>query len=91
MQKYKTSSERAKFIRLDWSPEQVSEVLTTSGMLVSHEWIYQLIANDKAMGGKLYRHLRQGHKRYLKGKGTKAEAIKNAVSIDDRPAIVDSS
>ena len=92
--KYKIPSERVEFIRLliehDWSPEQVSKVLTASGMPVSHEWIYQFIANDKAMGGKLYRHLRQGHKRYRKGKRTKAEAIKNAVSIDDRPAIVDS-
>ena len=70
--KYKIPSERVEFIRLliehDWSPEQVSEVLTASGMPVSHEWIYQFIANDKAMGGKLYRHLRQGHKRYRKGK-----------------------
>ena len=33
--------------------------------------------------------VRQGHKRYRKGKRVKAEAIKNAVSIDDKPAIVD--
>jgi len=70
--KYIIPSERVEFIRLliehDWSPEQVSEVLTASGMPLNHEWIYQHIANDKAMGGKLYRHLRQGHKRYRKGK-----------------------
>ncbi len=41
------------------------------------------------MGGKLYRHLRRGHKRYRRKK-EKAPAIKNAVSIDDRPSIVDS-
>ncbi len=39
--KYKKTSERVEFIRLliehDWSPEQVSEVLTASGMPVSHE------------------------------------------------------
>ncbi|ELP8110014.1 IS30 family transposase [Vibrio vulnificus] len=91
--KYKIPSERIEFIRLliehDWSPEQISEVLTASGMPVSHEWIYQYIADDKVQGGKLYRHLRQGHKRYRKGKRTKAEAIKNAVSIDERPDVVD--
>jgi len=92
--KYQIPSERVEFIRLliehDWSPEQISGVLTGSGMPVSHEWIYQHIAEDKVNGGKLYRHLRQGHKRYRKGKRVKAEVIKNAVSIDDRPAIVDS-
>lgn len=50
----------------------------------------QYIADDKRKKGQLYRHLRQGHKRYRKGKRVKAEAIKNAVSIDERPAIVDS-
>ena len=92
--KYQIPSERVEFIRLliehDWSPEQISGVLTGSGMPVSHEWIYQHIAEDKVNGGKLYKHLRQGHKRYRKGKRVKAEVIKNAVSIDDRPAIVDS-
>ncbi|MGR5456087.1 IS30 family transposase [Vibrio alfacsensis] len=91
--KYKIPPERIEFIRLliehDWSPEQISEVLAASGMPVSHEWIYQYIADDKVQGGKLYRHLRQGHKRYRKGKRTKAEAIKNAVSIDERPDVVD--
>lgn len=59
-------------------------------MPVSHEWGYQHIAEDKANGGKLYKHLRQGHKSYRKGQRVKAEVIKNAVSIDDRPTIVDS-
>ena len=83
--KYQIPPERVEFIRLliehDWSPEQISGVLTGSEMPVSHE--YQHIAEDKANGGKLYKHLRQG-------KRVKAKAIKNAVSIDDRPAIVDS-
>ena len=34
--------------------------------------------------------MRQGHKRYRRGRKEKAQAIKNAVSIDDRPSIVDS-
>jgi IS30 family transposase len=57
---------------------------------VSHEWIYQYIHDEKGRKGTLYRHLRQGRKRYRKGKRTKAEVIKNAVSIDERPNIVDS-
>jgi IS30 family transposase len=44
---------------------------------------------EKRKKGILYRHLKQGLKRYLKGKRTKAEVIMNAVSIGERPAIVD--
>lgn len=92
--KYRIPQEHVEFIRFlleaDWSPEQISNVLTQAGAGVSHEWIYRFIAQDKRQGGKLYRHLRQGHKRYRRGKRDKAPAIKNAVSIDERPQIVDS-
>ena len=47
------------------------------------------MAQDKANGGILYRHLRQGHKRYRKGRSCKRSVILNPVSIDERPAIVD--
>lgn len=91
--KYRISSKVIEYIRilieLDWSPEQVSSVLTKCGVPVSHEWIYQYIHEDKQNKGILYRHLRQGRKRYRKGKRSKTEAIKHAVSIDERPAIVD--
>ncbi|GAD91432.1 putative transposase [Vibrio halioticoli NBRC 102217] len=92
--KYRIPIERIEFIRellgIDWSPEQIANVLTKVGACVSHEWIYRYVARDKHQGGKLYRHLRQGHKRYRKGLKDKAPAIKNAVSIDERPSIVDS-
>ncbi|WP_154723811.1 IS30 family transposase [Vibrio cyclitrophicus] len=92
--KYQIPQERIEFIRFllkaDWSPEQISNVLTKAGARVSHEWIYCFVAQDKRQGGKLYRHLRQGHKRYRRGRKDKAPAIKNAVSIDERPQIVDS-
>ncbi|QRV22404.1 IS30 family transposase [Marinomonas foliarum] len=91
--KYRIPAKTIDFVRIliefDWSPEQVSHVLTLCGVPVSHEWIYQYINDDKRLKGTLYRLLRQGHKRYRKGKRTKGEAIKNAVSIEERPDIVD--
>lgn len=37
----------------------------------------------------MFRHLRQGHKRYRRGKKEKAPVIKNAISIDERPEDVE--
>ena len=71
-----------------WSPEQISAVATVIGLTVSHEWIYRYVAADKARGGKLYTHLRQGKRRYRKGYGQKRGRIPDAVSIELRPAIV---
>ena len=59
------------------------------GLMVSHEWIYRHVAADKARGGQLYRHLRQGHKRYRRASSLRSP-IKEARSIDERPVIVDS-
>lgn len=77
--KYRIPQERVDFIRLlleaDWSPEQISSVLTKVGAAVSYEWIYRFVAQDKRSGWQLYRHLRQGHKRYRRGKKEKAPAI----------------
>jgi len=72
-----------------WSPEQISAVAKVIGLSVSHEWIYQYVLADKASGGKLYTHLRQGKRRYRKGYGQKRGRIPDAVSIELRPAIVD--
>jgi IS30 family transposase len=57
--------------------------------LSSHEWIYQYIARDKAAGGVLYQSLRQGHKRYRRRSGVTRSPIKDTVSMDQRPFIVD--
>lgn len=72
-----------------WSPEQISAVSKRIGLGVSHEWVYRHVATDKVRGGQLYRHLRQGHKRYRKGTDSRCSPIKEARSIDERPAIVD--
>lgn len=72
-----------------WSPEQISAICKRIGSPVSHEWIYQHIQADKANGGELYKHLRQGKRRHRKGYGTKRGRIPDAVSIEQRPSVVD--
>lgn len=56
--KYRLPPERVDFIRFlleaDWSPEQISNVLTKAGAAVSHEWIYRFVAWDKSLRVKLY-------------------------------------
>ena len=80
-----------QLLKQDWSPEQISLWLRQQDMLISHTWIYRYIWQDRAAGGALYRHLRREGKRKRKY-GTRAERrgrIKDAVSIEQRPAIVD--
>ncbi|NJD85610.1 hypothetical protein EWM60_11100 [Candidatus Erwinia dacicola] len=69
-----------------WSPEQISAIGDIIGRPVSHEWIYQHVSGDKVQGGKLYKLLRQGKRRYRKGYGKKRSPIPDAVSIEQRPA-----
>jgi len=78
-------------IKEDWSPEQISGRLKRDhGTSISHEWIYQYILADKQNGGTLYSHLRCQKKRKKRyGSNDRRGTIKNRVSIDERPAIVD--
>ncbi|CAG9000937.1 MAG: IS30 family transposase ISAs2 [Candidatus Celerinatantimonas neptuna] len=91
--RYRLSRDTVWFVEMvlgwDWSPEQISAIAKRINLPVSPEWIYQHIARDKAQGGWLYTHLRQGHKRYRRGKHMVRKPIVNSVSIDERPAIVD--
>jgi len=79
----------------NWSPEQISNRLKLKkdgNICISHQRIYQFIGEDKASGGTLYTHLRQGNKKRRKkyGKSTsKRGQITNRVSINDRPAHID--
>lgn len=79
-------------LRLEWSPEQISGwLLGDREELISHESIYLHIWADKQAGGDLYTHLRRQGKKYDKrrnGKSTRGQ-IKNRVSIDERPKVVD--
>ena len=56
-----------RYLRLDWSPEQVAGFLKAEGILsVSHESIYLHVWRDKAAGGDLWRHMRQASKKRRK-------------------------
>jgi len=74
------------------SPEQISGRLKLElGLEISHETIYKYIWEDKKTGGKIHKHLRNKGKRY-RARGNKKDSrgrIKNAISIDQRPKIVE--
>jgi IS30 family transposase len=60
-------------------------------LLISHESRYLHIWADKRAGGDLFTYLRHQGKKYNKrrnGKSTRGR-VKNLVSIDDRPQVVD--
>lgn len=76
-------------IKTEWSPEQISNHINYA---VSHETIYQMIRDDRKNNGVLYTFLRQGNRKRRKKYGTGKTArgiLKNRVSIDERPSIVD--
>ena len=73
----------------DWSPQQIKGRLKLENKpFVSHETIYKIIRQDKANGGILYKHTRHQLKHRKRPVGKKI-AIKNRVTIDQRPQIVD--
>lgn len=80
-------------LRQRWSPEQISGwLLDEHEQCLSHESIYRHVWADKKGGGALHSFLRRRGKRYQwrgsNGKTSRGQ-IKNRVSIDERPAIVD--
>ena len=81
-----------KYIKEEWSPEQISATMVSSGIVgVSHETIYQYLQTDRQKGGELYTHLRHKRRKYRKryGCSDRRGQIKERVSIDERPDIVD--
>lgn len=80
-----------QLLREDWSPEQISSWLAAQkSVSVSHEWIYLYIYQDKREGGDLHRHLRcQKPRRKRYGSNDRRGQIRDRVSIDERPEIVD--
>ena len=82
----------SRLIRFDLSPEQAAATLYQErGLKISPEWIYRFIYADKAGGGDLHSHLRGQkpyRKRYASGQDRRGQ-LKDRVSIDERPAVVD--
>lgn len=78
-------------LQQEWSPEQISLWLKAEyAIAISHEWIYQYILRDKLSGGNLYGHLRcQKKRRKRYGSYNRRGQLVDRISIDERPAIVD--
>jgi len=83
-------------LRQHWSPEQISNRLKKdypddAGMRVSHQTIYNWIAEEKHNGGTWHKCLRQSHRKRRKryGSGNSRGQIPDRVSIDERPQIVE--
>lgn len=79
-------------LRQEWSPEQITGWLNdTRSMSVSHQRIYDHIREDHRCGGTLHKHLRRSNKKHRKRYGYQDSRgqIKERISIDERPKIVD--
>lgn len=80
---------RDKMTKEQWSPEQIigySQLWDIA--MVSHERIYQFIRTDKENGGTLWQHTRHKLKHRKRPVTGKQVTIKNKVSIENRPDIV---
>jgi IS30 family transposase len=81
-----------QLLEQDLTPEQIAGRLKLENKVsLHHESIYRYIYQDKANGGQLYKHLVRACKKYQKryGSNDKRGQLVNRVSIDERPAIVD--
>jgi IS30 family transposase len=79
-------------IRQELSPQQIVDYFARHKKLsLHHEIIYQLIYANKIAGGDGYKQLRIMSKPYRKRYGhyDRRGKLKNRVSIDDRPLVVD--
>jgi IS30 family transposase len=83
-------------LRLDWPPEVIAARVRIDypydeRMRISHETIYRWIYLDASQGGNLHRHLRRQHPRRRRQTryGSGRRFIPGRVSIDQRPAIVE--
>jgi len=91
--KHLTSTQRytiSVMYQQGYSPEQISGRLKFEGKAsVSHETIYKMIRSDKKAGGNLYKHCRHQLKK-RKRIVYKGPVITDKISIEQRPAIVNS-
>jgi IS30 family transposase len=74
-----------------WSPEQITGYCNVNNIpMVSYERIYQYVREDKFNGGDLYKNMRHKLKHRKRPIGENRIRIKNRISIDERPEIVNS-
>lgn len=81
-----------KLTTQQWSPDQIAGELESLGLSkISHETIYRRIYDDKATGGSLHTHLRHKVNSYRNRNLSQDNRgrIKNAISIEERPEIVE--
>ena len=79
-------------IQSKWSPEQISGWLKNNphfGFRISYQTIYNYIKANQLNGGDLYQSLRRGGRPY-RNKKIYRGSIKNRISIEQRPEIVNS-
>ncbi|MBN2718984.1 MAG: IS30 family transposase [Deltaproteobacteria bacterium] len=77
-----------KYIRDEWSPDQISNVLRNEGRLhISHETIYKWIRRDRKQNGILWTHLRQAGKKRRKRRNAPDSRgiLRGKRPIEDRP------
>jgi IS30 family transposase len=79
-----------KIGKFQWSPEQIKGYCDANGIeMVSVEWIYRLIRDDKRNGGTLYKHCRHRLKHRKRCVGAGVGHIPDRVSIHQRPDSVE--
>ncbi|MCK0205900.1 IS30 family transposase [Ornithobacterium rhinotracheale] len=78
-----------QFLYKRYSPLQIVGYCKSLGLeMVSVERIYQYIREDKRKGGKLYKYCRHALKKRKAQVSKIVEKIKNRVSIEERPQVV---
>lgn len=91
----KLNADKVAFIRnrmekQQWSPEQIKGYCDANGIqMVSVEWIYHYIREDKRNGGTLYKHCRHRLKHRKRYVGAGCKHIPDRVSIHLRPEEVE--
>ena len=79
-----------KIGKFQWSQEQIKGYCDANGIeMVSVEWIYRLIRDDKRNGGTLYKHCRHRLKHRKRCVGAGVGHIPDRVSIHQRPDSVE--
>ena len=76
-------------LKRHWSPETIVGVMRRNGRdCVSAEWIYHFVRLDRERGGRLYTYLPH-HLKHRRRPVSARIPIRDRVSIDERPAVVD--